>query len=359
MEAATYDLIVAGAGPAGCACAVTAARAGALVLLLEKDKFPRHKVCGEFVSPESLDLLGSLIGTGQFASSPLIHHARLLTNSRAISLPISPAARSISRFHLDHALLRAAQSTGVATIEEVTVSQVQRDGPFRVVTSAGEFKARVVVNAAGRWSRLTSATAPPTGAKWIGLKAHFREPSPPNSVDLYFFPGGYCGVQPVCEDTINACAMVRADEARSLDQVLALHPQLQERARTWQPIWEPISTSALFFREPETERDGVLLAGDAAAFIDPFVGDGISLALHSGTLAARCLMPVIWGTVGLESAAHDYGMQYRKRFAAAFRNAARARWLLSTPQWFSSRLVALAGVRPIGKLLLRATRAKS
>ncbi|HET6934469.1 MAG TPA: FAD-dependent oxidoreductase, partial [Candidatus Angelobacter sp.] len=183
MEAPAYDLIVAGAGPAGCACAITAARAGARVLLLEKDKFPRHKVCGEFVSPESLDLLASLVGAGQFASSPLIDHARIVTNARAISLPISPSARSITRFQLDHALLREAQSAGVEAIEEITVSEVRCNSIFRVVTSAGEFKGRAVVNTAGRWSRLTPAVSA-TGPRWIGLKAHFREPSPPNSVDL-------------------------------------------------------------------------------------------------------------------------------------------------------------------------------
>ncbi len=358
MEAPAYDLIVAGAGPAGCACAITAARAGARVLLLEKDKFPRHKVCGEFVSPESLDLLGALVGPGQFASSPLIDHARIITNARAISLPISPSARSITRFQLDHALLREAQSAGVEAMQEVTVSELQRDRVFRVVTSAGGFQGRAVVNTTGRWSRLTPAVSG-TGPRWIGLKAHFGEPSPPNSVDLYFFSGGYCGVQPVGENTVNACAMVRADCARSLDQVFRLQSQLRQRSESWQPVWEPISTSALFFREPETERDGVLLAGDAAAFIDPFVGDGISLALHSGRLAAECLIPVVRKAVGLEAAAQDYGLQYRKRFSAAFRNAARFRYLLSTPQWLSSRLITLAGIRPLGKLLLQATRAKT
>ncbi|MGH9566287.1 MAG: FAD-dependent oxidoreductase, partial [Candidatus Angelobacter sp.] len=60
--AAEYDLIVVGGGPAGCACAITAARSGARVLLLEKETFPRHKVCGEFVSPESVRLLAALLG---------------------------------------------------------------------------------------------------------------------------------------------------------------------------------------------------------------------------------------------------------------------------------------------------------
>ena len=77
MEAAEYDLIIVGAGPAGSACAITAARSGAKVLLLEKDRFPRHKVCGEFVSPESLRLLEWLLDARRFESKPQINSVRV------------------------------------------------------------------------------------------------------------------------------------------------------------------------------------------------------------------------------------------------------------------------------------------
>ncbi|HXB22809.1 MAG TPA: FAD-dependent oxidoreductase, partial [Candidatus Solibacter sp.] len=100
MEKADYDLIVVGAGPAGSACAITAARAGAKVLLLEKDRLPRHKVCGEFVSPESLRLLASLVGEERFASNPKISSARIFYGAKLISLPIEPPAQSIARFDL-------------------------------------------------------------------------------------------------------------------------------------------------------------------------------------------------------------------------------------------------------------------
>src|SRR5205807_8957173 len=110
VETPGYDLIIAGAGPAGSACAITAARAGARVLLLEKDRFPRHKVCGEFVSPESLRLLEWLLGTNSFQSRPEISRARIFFGKKMTYLPVSPPARSIPRFSLDDELLHAAHN---------------------------------------------------------------------------------------------------------------------------------------------------------------------------------------------------------------------------------------------------------
>jgi len=271
LEAAQYDLIVAGAGPAGSACAITAARAGAQVLLLEKDRFPRHKVCGEFVSPESLGLLKGLLGESKFSSHTPVSSARIFVDSKSLTLPVSPAAQSIPRFDLDLALFRAAQQAGARAQEDVMIQQVRRRETFEVETAEGKFTAKAVVNATGRWSKLTQFEVV-ENEKWLGLKAHFAEPSPPPSVDLYFFPGGYCGVTPVDANSVNACAMVRADVARSLEEVFAKEPRLWQRSRNWQSLFPPVTTSPLYFREPETDSDDVVMAGDSAGFIDPFAG---------------------------------------------------------------------------------------
>src|SRR6185503_11922630 len=116
----------------------------------------------------------------------------------------------IPRFDLDPALFAAAENAGVTANEGVTITGVRRDGFFYVRTSEKAYSARAVVNATGRWSKLTQFDVAGKD-KWIGLKAHFTEASPPQSVDLYFFPGGYCGVTPVGPNSVNACAMVRAD----------------------------------------------------------------------------------------------------------------------------------------------------
>jgi flavin-dependent dehydrogenase len=357
LEAAQYDLIVVGAGPAGSACAITAARAAAKVLLLEKDYFPRQKVCGEFVSPESLGMLHGFLEDDRFQSCPRVVSSRIFLDNKTLVIPVSPAAQSIPRFDLDPALFAAAQSAGATACEGVSVVEVKQDMIFYVRTAENTYSARAVVNATGRWSKLTQFDVAGK-EKWIGLKAHFTEPSPPQTVDLYFFSGGYCGVTPVGTNSVNACAMVRADAAHTLQDVFTKEPHLYQRSRAWQPLFAAVTTSPLYFREPETESDGMFLAGDAAGFIDPFAGDGISLALQSGTLAAQSIVPLLRGTTSLELARQQYRAAYHKRFAPAFRNAGRLRGALAAPRWVRNAALGFAAIPGVGKMLIKATRAR-
>jgi len=338
-----YDLIVVGGGPAGTATAILCARQGARVLILERSHFPRHKVCGEFVSAESLGLLSELLNSKNahlLRDALLIPHARVFLDGHVLEAPIKPAAFSIARFDLDAALWSAAEHAGVEVRDHVTVKSITGAGPFTVSSSLGEHLARAIVNASGRWSNLNAEPArngkSPT--KWIGLKAHFAEAAPPASVDLYFFDGGYCGVQPVSltgradEPRINACAMVRADVATTVPGMLSLHPALQERALRWQPLSDPVSVGPLLFRKPQPESHGVLRVGDAAAFVDPFVGDGISLALSSGALAAECLSPVFAGNTDIREAARLYTTEYHRQLTPVFQTSSRIRHLLRLPR---------------------------
>jgi flavin-dependent dehydrogenase len=338
-----YDLIVIGGGPAGTATAILCARKGARVLLLERGRFPRHKVCGEFVSSESLGLLADLLDQ---QVGDLLQHAiriprtRIFLDGRVLQTPIEPAAASIARLDMDIALWKSAERGGVEARQQVTVQRVAGMGPFVVTTSGGEHEARSVVNATGRWSNLQAESRPngKTEAKWIGLKAHFAEAASSPSVDLYFFDGGYCGIQPVSlagakdQRRVNACAMVRADVARTLPETLTLHPALQERARHWQPLSDPISVAPLLLRKPQPEADGMLRVGDAAAFVDPFVGDGISLALRSGALAAECLLPLFAGKDEVREVTQCYVKRYQRQLASVFQTSSRIRRMLLLPR---------------------------
>jgi flavin-dependent dehydrogenase len=389
----TFDLIVVGGGPAGCSAAITAARGGAGVLLLERGRFPRHRVCGEFVSAESLDLLHHLLAPAHWrliSDAPRISRGRIFADGAELQAEISPAAASIARYDLDHALWKSCVQGGVETRHDCTVQAVKGDGPF-TLTSQGEiFKARAVVNATGRWSNLAStaarasATSPMRKDRWIGVKAHFRENSAPNassareaapdalvrgdSVDLYFFDGGYCGVQPVdlvsddqsqngAGTRINACAMVRADVATAIAEVLRRHPALLERSRSWQPLMEPVSTSPLVFHQPEPVIDSMLQAGDSATFVDPFVGDGISLALRSGALGAECLLPFFRGECTLAQAAEEYCALYKLRLASVFHASSRLRRMLNWPTIVRKPILSLLEKTPsLTRQLVKMTR---
>lgn len=355
--AESYDLIVIGGGPAGSAAAITAARAGVRVLLLEKGQFPRHKVCGEFVSAESLELLGSLTGESRFPDKTVIDQSRFFVGKRSVSFRLPHPALSIPRFELDSALFQAAKTQRVHAKQDALVREVQRDGVFHVITSERSYAGKAVVNATGRWSNLVRRELSPK-TRWIGLKAHFREAQPSASVDLYFISGGYCGVQPISSDCINACAMVKAEVARTLPELFSMHPELWKRSRNWEPVFPTLTTSGLVFERPETEFERMLLVGDAAGFIDPFAGDGISLALQSGALASEMLLPFFAGRISLRQAHREYRKVYQKRFAGAFRNAQKVRMVLSAPEWFRSLAVSFARFEPVPRAFVRSTRAK-
>jgi len=361
-----YDLIVIGGGPAGTAAAITAARSGARVLLLERGRFPRHKVCGEFVSSESLGLLARLLDS---PDSSLLEHslrirqARVFIDARTLQAPVDPEAVSAARFDLDKALWDSAQPRGVDARQQVTVQNVMGSGPFLVNTPDGPFESQAIINASGRWSNLRPASNGDNKKKWIGLKAHFAEVASPASVDLYFFDGGYCGVQPVSlqagsnQPRINACAMVRADVASTLQEVFSLHPALHERSSRWRLLIDPVSVAPLLFGPPQPLRDGMLMVGDAAGFVDPFVGDGISLALRSGALAAECLAPFFKGAASLQQSASRYAEQYEQKLAFVFRSSSRIRGMLQWPRAVRTPIISLLSNSPAAtRYLVKKTR---
>ncbi len=235
VRRAEYDLAVVGGGPAGSSAAITAARNGASVVLFDISEFPRQKVCGEFVSAESLGLLQELLRESEEASevlrdAPVIARARILASGRTAETGIEPPGLSIPRSLLDLLLWECAQQAGVFARSKCEVLSINRRGSFTLATAQGEFSANAVILGTGRWSRFSDSAAVGAGPKWIGIKAHYRERNPAQSTDLYFFENGYCGVQQVTSDAVNVCALVRSDSATTLEAVFRRSPQLQARA---------------------------------------------------------------------------------------------------------------------------------
>lgn len=348
-----FQVVVIGGGPAGSAATITAARAGMRVLQLERGILPRQRVCGEFVSAESLQTLSTLLGKHPLVeSSPRISQTRLFVDDEIITAPLAPAGASITRFDLDAALWQAAQDAGAECRQKVPVEAIERGPRFRIKTADETFEADAVINGAGRWSSLNPLPPLDAKLKQLGVKTHFRETAPSASVDLYFFDGGYCGVQPVGDNVVNVCAVVKASVAKSLPEVFTLHPQLLLRSRGWVEVFAPVSTSPLVFRKPQPVQNRIFQVGDAAGFIDPFVGDGISLALRSGVMAAESLI----GSVDLSAALESYERQYAAELSSPFTAASQIRKLLRMPRSLrkiTARAIQWSGA---GEFLVGATR---
>lgn len=328
-----FEVGIIGAGPAGSAAAITLARAGASVALFERGSFPRDKVCGEFLSPEVARLVDGLGCADEFrrAQPARITRARLVPRSgQHFEFELPAPAWGLSRRRFDALLAEAAVAAGARLFERAEVCRIEENTGSVETRDGRSFQARRVLLAAGRHSILDPL--PSTTREYFGFKAHFQGPCEP-CVELYFFDGGYCGVSPVEDGLVNVCALVErrllgpGGAERVIAGIPALHRRLAELRRVMPFLYTgPV---ALGWRAHDSSHAA---AGDAAMFIDPFTGDGMSLALESGAVAAQHHL------AGGCSA--DLAALLRARFARRLR---AARWLrrAAFAGWLQPPLAAL------------------
>lgn len=389
----SVDLLVIGGGPAGATLAALAAERGARVLLAERDRFPRDKVCGEFVSAEGrlplarAGVLDSLLDTGGVR----IDAVRLSSRSgRVVDALLrdrrrgGPEALGISRAVLDACLLERAKALGVDVRERCeAVAPVLEDGRVTGVRmrevgrghpSGEAVRASVVVAADGRRSMLARALHPALGdpprsgpRAWFGLKAHLAAgpASPRERVELHLFDGGYAGIAPVAEGTINLCFLVRVADLRacrgSPDRVLserilgnpAARRSLRGTARG--SAWKSVGPLRFGPRRPAAH--GALFVGDAAGTIDPFCGEGISNALAGAELALPFALDAAARGGLTATAARDYERAWRAALVPVTRRARAIGILFARPALAGLALALLRGpAAPILPALVAATR---
>ena len=321
---APAEVEVIGGGPAGCAAALAALAEGARVTLFEKAHFPRHKVCGEFLSPEIEPLLESL-GLGQLfrAAGPArITRAVLHAGGREKHFRLPEPAFSLSRAALDRLLLGEALRRGAELRTERRRSE-PRAGQALIVAHGRE--------------------APPrAGGRLFGFKAHFRDSSALTSegaVELYFFDGGYAGVSPVEGGAINVCGLAPEEDlrARGFRPEELLPARLQARLRALERSFDWLLTGPLVFRNSFQKRGDVYLAGDALGFVDPFTGSGILAALLTGRLAGQA--------ASRRLAFEEYYTQCRRMLRRQYRIASALRGMLghgfgtSVARWIPGSLL--------------------
>lgn len=340
-----YDVIIAGAGPAGSSAAIHLADGGLNVLLVEQKKFPRAKLCGEFISPECQDhfqklgVARSILCSGPAAITETVFYSR---RGHSVSVPSSwfgggRMALGLSRAVMDDVLLRRAAHVGVTVIEGASAIEplINTDSvhglKIRRGTEDREYRAPVTIDATGRSRILArktdhSLTRKP---KLIAFKAHLQNTRvAPGACEIYFYPGGYGGLSSIESGASNLCFIVTAEQVKSChsNPKRVMREAVMQNARARYALEHAHATSEWlsaswehFGRRNPAPAKGLLAVGDAAAFIDPFTGSGMLMAFESGELAAQVIARHRERLDASVSLAGDYTDQYRKRFDSRLR----------------------------------------
>jgi hypothetical protein len=269
------EVTIIGAGPAGSAAAIAARAWGANVQLYEKSRLPRHKVCGEFLSPAivpTLDRLG-VWNTVQSAGVAPIRRVVLHFPRAEKTAALSDTAFGLSRFALDAILSHRAVEAG-AHLRRCSGA----NGPGPVIFASG---------------RTGNTAAAARGDRLFGFKAHFDGPQD-DAVELFVTRDIYVGVSSIESGRTNVCGLARehllAENAFDYDLICDAIPSLSARLAPLERCLEWLSVGPVLYTDniSSTTREDVYLAGDALAFVDPFTGTGIANAIFSGELAGRC-----------------------------------------------------------------------
>lgn len=337
-----FDVVVIGSGPAGASCAIFCASAGLRTLVIERETFPREKVCGDCLNPACTPVLQRLGVDGHVRQLP--HGALqrvdfIAIGGRTVSVELPRNAEiAVKRSLLDDLLMERARQAGAEIREGATVTAVTASPSapwWRISANGQQFEARALVAADGRNSSVARLLRllPRIAKDRVGLQTHI--PLPTNfgeRVVLQFLREGYSGQAPVDDHTLNLCLVGRAHSiaalrnwAESAFGIAADH--------TWRTI-TPLRRAAL---APAARR--LFLVGDAARVVEPFTGEGIYYALRSGELAAES-MAMLLESGDAQRAARTYAAAHGKLYRGRLWVNRIARAAVLSPRLTSSLMRA-------------------
>ena len=339
-----FDVAIVGGGPAGSSCAAFCAMAGLQSLVLDREEFPREKVCGDCLNPSCWSVLERLALTEKVRDLP---HSKLSSVGFIaidgceviLDLPSDPDCEiSVKRSLFDDLLLRRARDLGATVREQSTVTGLNRNNDWEIETASGPtFRARILVGADGRNSTVAHLCnlLPRPARERVALQAHIPLPRDfGNRIVLQFLNEGYSGQAAVNETQLNLCLVGTPPTISKLRQ-WAEHQFQLPADQAWRTI-TPLTRSSV-----PSVHENLFFIGDAARVVEPFTGEGIYYALRSGELAADVIAKIRRGdnrNTALNEFRRAYAQMYRGRL-----------WI--------NRLARAAVVRPqIGSFFVHAAR---
>jgi flavin-dependent dehydrogenase len=329
----SYDVAIVGGGLAGLSLSIQMAKQGYSTILFEKEQYPFHRVCGEYISLESWNFLESLGYPLSEMNLPLIKN--LLVSSPAgkvISHALTPGGFGISRFKLDDEMADLARRNGVHLLEEHKVTDVVFTRPvFDIHCSSLRYQAKVVCGTFGKrsnldikWKRPFTDVKPGKLNNYVGVKYHVRTDFPADTIALHNFENGYCGISRIEDGKYCVCYLTTArnlkaseNSIRKLEEnILQRNPFLKRAFSECEMLYSsPVTISQISFQRKSLVENHVLMVGDAGGMITPLCGNGMSMALHGSKLAAGLIHRYLSRDISQSALEQEYIQQWKRLFS--------------------------------------------
>lgn len=330
MKNNTIKVIIVGGGLAGLISAICLKKANIQVVLIEKKKYPFHRVCGEYISNEVVPFLKRMnLYPEHLIPSDLKTFQLADIKGNTAEIELSLGGFGISRYHLDDFLYQKAIHFGIEIRTETEVTDVKyAHNKFEVKLKTDEsLSADFVINAYGKRSKLDkkfNRKFIQKNSPYLGVKYHAYVDFPLHIIGLYNFPGGYCGVSHVEGGMVNICYLSRRENMKGYSTIsemekaiLHQNPQLKKILSTAVFLREkPEVINEISFSKKKSVESHMLMAGDTAGLITPLCGNGMAMAIHGGYLAAKAIQFYAEGKfTNREEVERYYQKEWKKHFA--------------------------------------------
>lgn len=293
-------IVIVGAGLAGLTAAIHLSKLGYSIILIEKNSFPKHKVCGEYISNEVLPYLDWL-GVNPEILKPTKIDSLLFstTKGKIIKATLPLGGFGISRYAFDFYLFEKAKAQNCEIIQETVTDIHFSNDLFTIHLSNNTILiADIVIGAYGKRSNIDQKLQRnfiQNKSPWLAVKAHYKGEFPNNLVGLHNFKGGYCGVSKVENDVINICYLADYEtfqQYKNIEEyqskVVAKNPLLQSILDHAKPIFEkPLTIGQICFDKKEPVDQHILMIGDSAGLIHPLCGNGMAMAIRSAKIVSE------------------------------------------------------------------------
>jgi flavin-dependent dehydrogenase len=297
------EVIIIGGGLAGLTSAIHLSKSGLKVTLIEKNEYPKHKVCGEYISNEVLSYFQWLgLEISDLMPSNISKIVLSTVKGKTISGHLPLGGFGISRYELDYYLYLKALKNGCQIIQDSVIDIQFIEEEFHISTSNNlKIKSKVVLGAFGKRSNIDlklNRNFITKNSPWLAVKAHYSGNFPDDLVGLHNFKGGYCGVSKVENEKINICYLVDYETFKlhkNIEEfqleVIYKNPHLKAVFENCKLLFEkPITISQISFEEKSAVENHILMIGDTAGLIHPLCGNGMAMAIHSAKIASELII---------------------------------------------------------------------